>query len=210
MSEKCSKWEGILYPENMREGWQDEIEDYIPYAFAYCIHDKDKNGHDGDRKTHVHMIVCTDSSRNRTTANHIRNVFNRLSKENAKCCPVVKPVFNISRAYDYLIHDTEKARKEGKYLYDLKDRITGNNFDIGNYEVLTETEKNLILQELMDTIEEREITNIMELWRYVRELDTHYFMVFKGYNSILRAVCEGEYHVLEKRKTAEENANKQR
>ena len=36
--------------------------------------------------------------------------------------------------YNYLIHDTDSCRKQGKYLYKVEDRICGNGFDIGLYE----------------------------------------------------------------------------
>lgn len=206
--EKSNKWEGILYPENMRDDWLEVIEDLIPYPISYCIHDKDKEGHDGDRKTHIHMIMVTGDSRNRTTQKHALAVYNRLSKDGKICCSTCQPVFNLPRAYDYLIHDTEKAKKDGKHLYDRSERKCLNCFDIANYETLTDTQKNLMLIELCDMIQEKKIMDISALYSVVRELDTHYFIVFKSYNSILRAMTEGVYHQSDRAKRDDEESKR--
>lgn len=38
---KVKLWEGICYPENMRDDWQDEIDDILQVPFAYAVHDID-------------------------------------------------------------------------------------------------------------------------------------------------------------------------
>ena len=44
MSDSNSKaryyW-AVLYPENMRDSWQDDIDLLLQVPYAYCIHDKD-------------------------------------------------------------------------------------------------------------------------------------------------------------------------
>ena len=57
-------------------------------------------------------------------------------------------VIDIRHCYDYLIHDTDKCRKLGKHQYDPSRRITGNSFDIGNYEQISTAEKQHMLKEL--------------------------------------------------------------
>lgn len=39
---KVKLWEGICYPENMRDDWQDEIDDILQVPFAYAVHDIDQ------------------------------------------------------------------------------------------------------------------------------------------------------------------------
>ena len=41
----------------------------------------------------------------------------RLSKPGCTCASTVEPIINPARAWDYLIHDTDQARKEGKFQY---------------------------------------------------------------------------------------------
>ena len=54
---KVKLWEGICYPENMRDDWQDEIDDVLQVPFAYAVHDIDHDQKSRQRKTHAHIIV---------------------------------------------------------------------------------------------------------------------------------------------------------
>lgn len=54
---KVKLWEGICYPENMLDDWQEEIDDILQVPFAYAIHDIDHDQKSKQRKTHVHIIV---------------------------------------------------------------------------------------------------------------------------------------------------------
>ena len=108
---KVKLWEGICYPENMLEDWQEEIDDILQVPFAYAIHDIDHDQKSKQRKTHVHIIVVWGGN---TTRKAIINVLNRLSADGKRCCSSAEPVNNIRHAYDYLIHDTASCRKKGK------------------------------------------------------------------------------------------------
>ena len=131
---KVKLWEGICYPENMRDDWQDEIDDILQVPFAYAVHDIDHDQKSKQRKTHAHVIVLWGGN---TTRKAIINVLNRLSADGKKCCSSAEPINNIRHAYDYLIHDTASCRKKGKELYPVEARIEGNNFDIGQLEQLS-------------------------------------------------------------------------
>ena len=131
---KVKLWEGICYPENMRDDWQDEIDDILQVPFAYAVHDIDHDQKSKQRKTHAHIIVVWSGN---TTRKAIINVLNRLSADGKKCCSSAEPINNIRHAYDYLIHDTASCRKKGKELYPVEARIEGNNFDIGQLEQLS-------------------------------------------------------------------------
>ena len=66
---KVKLWEGICYPENMRDDWQDEIDDILQVPFAYAVHDIDHDQKSKQRKTHAHVIVVWGGN---TTRNHQR------------------------------------------------------------------------------------------------------------------------------------------
>ena len=143
---KARYWVAICYPENMLENWEDEISDLIELPYCYCIHDKDhlaeyrpkrKKDDERQRKLHVHIIIAFP---NTTTKAHAEDVFDLLSAEGRKCSPGAEAVVNIRNKYDYLIHNTRKAKEQKKYLYPENERIEGNNFDIGAYEQLTTKE----------------------------------------------------------------------
>jgi len=188
---KVKLWEGILYPENMREDWQEEIDDILQVPFAYCIHDIDRDSKSKHRKTHVHLIVVWGGN---TTRRAIVNVFNRLSAEGKKCCSTAEPVNNIRHAYDYLIHDTDSCRKKGKEPYPPEARIEGNNFDIGSLEQLSTKDKQDMLFELVSFIMVGGYETINDFTRdALKEYPEQYREIIIGYNSILERYCRGNF-----------------
>ena len=129
--DKARFWVGVLYPENMREDWQECIGDLLELPYVYCVHDKDNDEVEDERKVHLHLII---TFANTTTHKHAMSVFNQLSAEGKKCLSSCEAIINIRSKYDYLIHNTETAKKQGKHQYYANERISGNNFDIGEYE----------------------------------------------------------------------------
>lgn len=189
MSENAKYWCGICYPENMIDNWRDEIDDLIQLPYAYCQHDRDHNIDGEERITHVHLMIAF---RNTTTMKHVLSVCNLLSKPGKKCCSTVKKVIDIRHAYDYLIHDTEKSKKLGKYLYSPKDRICGNNFDIGAYEQISLEEKENILCELEDIIYREGFTNYFAFNRYVADnYDKEYRKIIRSHSGHFDRLIKG-------------------
>lgn len=174
--DKARFWTAVLYPENMEKDWEDKIGDTVQLPYAYCIHNRSRDSKSEHRKDHIHMILAFP---NTTTYKHALEVFNLLSAEGKKAVNTCKAVVLIRNTYDYLIHDTENCRKQGKELYDKSERITGNGFDIGAYEQLGITEKNEIKTELRQIIMDKGFTNFGDVTLFVDENyeDTHYSTV---------------------------------
>ncbi len=186
---KARYWLGVLYPENMLEGWEVNVGDILQLPFAYCIHDSDHNINGEDRKTHVHFIVVFP---NTTTYKHALSVFKLLGEKAINKC---EAAVNIRHAYDYLIHDTETCRKLGKFEYPVEARITGNNFDIGAYEQITQEDNNEMLREMLDFIVANGIQDITTFYMSFPGIDNpQYFDVFKSYGSLIERVCKGVHH----------------
>lgn len=203
---KARYWVGVCYPENMVEAWQEEIGDILEYPYAYCIHDKDhlaeykpgkgasKEVQERDRKVHVHIIVAFP---NTTTYNNALNLFKKLSKENCSCINTVQAVENIRNKYEYLIHNTETCKKQKKYLYKIKERITGNNFDIGSYEQISIADKAKMKIEISDYILENCITNYADLYAHIRSnFSDEYMEIFTTFSGHFERLCKGVYHNL--------------
>lgn len=199
---KVKLWEGILYPENMRDDWQEEIDDILQVPFAYAIHDIDHDTKSKQRKTHVHCIVVWGGN---TTQKAIVNVLNRLSAPGKKCCSTAEPINNIRHAYDYLIHDTDSCRKKGKEPYPPEARIEGNNFDIGQLEQFSTKDKQDMLFELVGFIMTEKFETINDFTvAAMRDFPEVYREIIVGYNSILERYCRGNYLNAERaRKRAE-------
>lgn len=194
--DKARFWTGVLYPENMKEGWQDVIGDTLQYPYAYCQHSQDKDTKSEHRKDHVHLIVAFP---NTTTYKHALNVMDLLSAEGKKAINKCEAVIGIRNVYDYLIHDTEDCRKKGKELYPAEARITGNNFDIGAYEQLSMAEKNEMFLEMGEAIREHGFTNYMDFYEFVVDTyeDMNYIEVMRCYSSHFERLTKGNYQKLE-------------
>ena len=194
MISKARYWSGVLYPENMIDNWETEIGDIVQVPYAYCIHDADKTGKEEERKPHVHLILVFP---NTTTYNHAMKVFDLLSKEGCKAINKCEAVVSIRGAYDYLIHDTDAAKKAKKKLYDPSCRKTGNNFDIGSYEQLGVAEKNEMCQTLCDIIIVEEFTNFTDFYTYcmanIFPENSNYFEVVKSYSGLFERLTKGNF-----------------
>ena len=131
---KARYWTFVLYPESMIDNWEDQVSYLLQYPFAYCIHDKDIDSASEQRKIHVHFLIAFT---NTTTYSNCLKIAQKLQPS----CSYVETVLNVRYMYNYLIHDTDDCRKKNKFVYDPSDRILCNDFDIGNFEQLSKTEK---------------------------------------------------------------------
>lgn len=190
--DKARYWVGVLYPENMRPDWQTEIGDIVQLPYAYCIHCRDVDSKSEHRKDHVHLILVFP---NTTTESFAQKTFNLLSADGKKALNKIQSVISIRGMYDYLIHDTETCRKNGKEQYHPSERITGNSFDIGAYEQLGVAEKNDICKELCTAIVNEKFTNFADFYIYVLEKydDYNYFDILKTYSGLFERLTKANY-----------------
>lgn len=192
---KNRQWTAVLFNENMREGWQEEIENLVQLPYAYCVHDKGLALENGEhRKVHTHVILVWPAP---TTQKHAIEVFDRLSAPGKKAFAAIEPVYNAGRMYDYLIHDTEDCRKKGKYQFSRKERITGNNYDIGAYVQVSMTEKNEMFDALTDLVLTELIGNFAEFIsaariRYPEQADLVREVV-RGHSGYFERLTRGIY-----------------
>lgn len=194
MSERINKaryWSAILYPENMVDGWQDLIGDLLQLPGCYCIHDRDLDKDGDDRKIHVHIMIAFP---NTTTHKHAMSVFGLLSSEGKKALSTCEAIISVRQMYSYLIHDTPGSIKQGKFRYSETDRILFNNFDIGIYEQLSESDRLDILSNLFDYIKINNIIYFSDLYDFVSsQNDSSLLLVFTSYSSVLDRLCRSNY-----------------
>lgn len=195
--QKARFWVAVLYPENMKEDWAVDLGDTVQVPYAYCVHTQDKDTKSVHRKDHIHMMLAFS---NTTTYKHAMSVFELLSADGKKALNTIQAVVNVRNMYNYLIHDTETCRKQGKELYPKEARITGNNFDIGAFEQLGIAEKHEIYMELSNAIVQHDFTNYTDFFIYAVETyeDSHYFEVIRAYSSHFERLTRGNYQRWEK------------
>lgn len=190
--EKAKYWWAVLYPENMIKSWQDDIAEVLQLPFAYCVHDKDTLGHDGDRKKHIHLIVVWN---NNTTYNAAFRRFAKLNAEGKQAFNKIEVCGDIKHCFDYLIHDTDNCRKKGKYQYPKEERIEGNNFDIGAYAQVSLGDKRELVKKLSRELVKHKFTDYVDWFEYVCNLDDMLSLeVALSYSGHFERLCKGMYH----------------
>lgn len=188
---KARYWVAVCYPENMVENWQEEIAGILQLPFAYCIHDKDKDGHKDDRKVHVHIMVAFP---NTSTYKSALSLFQSLSAPGKQCCNTCEKVNNIRYMFNYLIHDTEDCRKKHKFQYPAIERVCGNNFDIGSYEQISIADKHSMLRELSMLILSEGFTNYGDFFAHVvSNFDSAYTDVVFSYSGHLERLTKSNF-----------------
>lgn len=197
---KARYWWAVLYPENMIEDWENLIAEKLQLPFAYCIHDDDLEKEFEDqtqqkRKTHVHIIIAF---ANTTTYKHVTSIFSLLNAPDKRAFNKVEAVRGIRHCYEYLIHNTETAKKDNKKQYSPNDRVIGNNFDIGAYEQISTSDKLRMSKEICNYIVEHDIYNFADLYMAViSNFDDAYFEILQTHSGFYERLIKGNYHRLE-------------
>lgn len=202
MINKARYWCGVLYPENMRDDWQEEIDDFLQLPYAYCVHDMDTDSKSEHRKKHVHLIIVFP---NTTTKKHAMSVFEQLAAEGRIALNTIQAVISIRSMYDYLIHDTDGCRKKEKFLYPKSARVIGNNFDIGSYEQISSAEKMDMSRELADLIMLEKFLDFGEFYMFVMSNYTDsYFEILKTNSGFYERLIKSNYQAFYRAKAKAE------
>lgn len=176
----------LLYPESIPNDWEMRLESIgVPIAIS-PLHDKDKSDVEGQeyKKAHYHVIYV---AKNPVTADSVRFKIKGLLGD--KSVALVKIIVtSIENMYLYLTHESKDALAKSKYKYSRKDIKLINNFDIDRYITLDVEDKDDMLNEVCDLIDEHDLANMRELRRFVRNHGTEYNLPsMKVINSVLRS-----------------------
>lgn len=176
----------LLYPESIPEDWELHLELLgVPMAIS-PLHDKDLSKAEGQKykKAHYHVIYV---AKNPVTADSVRKkIKGTLGDKSVAMVQIV--VHSMENMYLYLTHESKDAIAKKKYVYDKNDIKLINNFDIDRYITLDVEDKDDLLNDVCDMIDEHGLANIRELRRFVRVNGTRYNLPsMKIINSVLRS-----------------------
>lgn len=176
----------LLYPESIPEDWETQLEMLgAPIAIS-PIHDKDKSRVEGQefKKAHYHVIYV---AANPVTTHSVRMKIQRmLGKESIAKVQFVK--YKMDNMYLYLTHESKDAIAKKKHKYDKKDIKELNNFDLDRYVTLDVEDKDDLLNEICDVIDDHDIANYRELRRFVKNHGEEYNLPsMKTINTVLRS-----------------------
>lgn len=185
-TDKARYFTFLLYPESIPENWKMQLEMIgVPLAIS-PLHDRDKSNVEGQeyKKAHYHVIYV---AANPVTTHSVRKRIQRaLGNESVAKVQVIKQ--SVENMYLYLTHESKDAIAKNKYKYDKRDIKLLNNFDIDRYVVLDVEDKDEMLNDVCDMIDEHSLANIRELRRFVKEHGTEYSLPsMKIINSVLRS-----------------------
>lgn len=85
--------------------------------YAFCTHDRDVSSDGELKKLHTHLLLYFDE---RVSSSYVAFWFHTLEIK-------IISRTNVSNEWNYLIHDSDKCRKEKKFPYSVDDRITDNS-----------------------------------------------------------------------------------
>lgn len=152
--------EGITDEEERKKVYGDKKAFYIQKITADQL-----SLTDTFKKPHYHVIYVNP---NPVTAQSVLLKLQRALGKNA--IAKVQIVDSIEGEYLYLTHESATAIKAKKHVYDKKDIICLNGFDIARYVTLDVAEKKNVLEEVIKIIRANMIANIIDLDDY---LDKH-------------------------------------
>ncbi|HIA7028159.1 TPA: replication protein [Staphylococcus aureus] len=176
----------LLYPDSLPEDWEMKLESIgVPIAIS-PLHDKDLSDVKGQKykKAHYHVIYV---AKNPVTADSVRKRIQRtLGNKSVAMVQIV--VQSMENMYLYLTHESKDAIAKNKRVYDKKDIKLLNNFDIDRYITLDVEDKDDMLNDVCDLIDEHGLANIRELRRFIRVHGAkHNLPSMKIINSVLRS-----------------------
>ncbi|HEL1766900.1 TPA: replication protein [Streptococcus suis] len=184
--EKARYFTFLLYPESIPSDWKMKLELLgVPIAIS-PLHDKDLSNVEGQRykKPHYHVIYV---SKNPVTADSVRMKLKRSLGDNSVALVQIIRT-SIENTYLYLTHESKDAIEKKKYIYDKANITLLSNFDIDRYITLDVEEKDDILNEICDLIDEYDIANMRELRRFIKLYGGEFSLPnIKVINSVLRS-----------------------
>lgn len=164
--EKARFFTFLLYPDSVPEDWISKLELLdVPIAIS-PLHDSDKSSVKGQeyKKAHWHIIYV---AKNPVTTDSVRVKIKRLlGNDSISSVQVVST--SMENMYLYLTHESKDAIAKNKHIYNKKDIIHLNNFDIDRYIVLDVEEKDRVAKAVFKLTREYQFKNIMDLYDYVR------------------------------------------
>lgn len=176
----------LLYPESIPSDWETQLETIgVPIAIS-PLHNRDKSSVEGQeyKKAHYHVIYV---AKNPVTTDSVRfKIKNLLGNQSLAKVQIVSQ--SMESMYLYLTHESKDAIAKNKYKYNKSDIKLLNNFDIDRYITLDVEDKDEMLNDVCDMIDDHGLANIRELRRFVKERGSDYNLPsMKIINSVLRS-----------------------
>lgn len=147
---KGRDWACVCYPESVNPDWLNILQDTHVQIAISPLHNKDINPDYTPKKPHWHILFRYEGP---TTQQHVKELCDKIGATN----PI--KIESARGMYRYHIHEDNPE----KFHYDNRDRILLNGFDTNNLESFTESEYDAYENDIIDIIEEYNITEYYHL-----------------------------------------------
>ena len=178
-----------VWSEDLKDSYQKKIDD-----LQLAIDGKKKFY----LKPHYHVIYI---AKNPVTANSVRQKIQKLLGVDA-LAEVKIIATSVRNMFDYLTHESVDAIAKKKHVYDKKDILCLNNFDIDRYDELDSADKKELFYNVLDLILSENLKNIIELEKFIFERGSEFGIsinrlrdVIDGKSSMLRLYFDGAYQI---------------
>ena len=170
---KARNFAFIIYPESIPSNWVSCLEDLGVAMAVSPLHDLDqkeddlseteleliKSGVKVYKKPHYHVLYI---ARNPVTVESVRNKIKRKLGNNS--VSHIEIIDFLKGSYEYLTHE---SKKKNKHVYDKKDLLHINGFDIDRYVTLDESEKRELKNLLLEIIRKKHLVNVIHLLDFI-------------------------------------------
>ncbi|WP_203641151.1 replication protein [Levilactobacillus andaensis] len=156
---RSNKWAFLMYQESAPENYLEVLNGMqVPYILSPW-HDKDVNFKTGElKKAHKHGALFFESLKSYTQVSD-------LISEKLNGPTHVEVVMSPKGMYNYFTH----AENSGKTPYKVEDIESGGGFELDKF--LVEQNSDTFMNDVVDVIEDKDITEFEDLVYYARDND---------------------------------------
>lgn len=159
----------MLYPDSAPADWRSRLENTGVAIAVSPFHNRDiDRGKTEPKKAHWHVMALYEAPVLKSSA--FLTFARALEGPNGpEAVKKILDIKSLNGLYDYLTHDTDKARADGKAKYDPKDILLFNGFEELYEQKLNEGKLVPVKDAVIDLILDKRFMSVTEMLLYVRD-----------------------------------------
>lgn len=191
----------MLYPDSAPEDWRSRLENTGVAIAVSPFHNRDiDRGKKEPKKAHWHVMALYEEPVLRSSA--FLTFARALEGPNGpEAVKTILDIKSLNGLYDYLTHDTDKARADGKAQYDPKDILLFNGFEELYEQKLNEGKLVPVKDAVIDLILDKRFVSVADMLVYVRDHADELEFTYQDVKDHMRQwsytwdrICSGAIH----------------
>lgn len=183
LNRRSKNWNCIFYPESLPDDWKEQLLASQTECIISPLHDLDLNADGEPKKAHYHLIIMFGGLKS------FQQVVDFLKPFN---CPIPQINQNIKASVRYMAH----LDNPEKVQYNPGDIEAFGGVDLATILQPSASEKNRILEEVLEFVDSHGITEFKDLVDYARKEKTQEWfpIVANGYTIFLNSYIKSARH----------------